>query len=506
MKTELGKKLPFPKATSTKTAQEVMTEYREKYTFTGGSWYDKTPSTTATKSTLKPIETGVKGVADKVADIQSQIQEKGVRVGDETLRMSPTEGKQKEYTSGQGNKFWANIEPETDTGVVTTDELLEDENNEKVKIDKNYADQEKEEQREIDSLSRQGQIKNLKTELGISDSSVLPSYESDYEALRSEQGVGAVEGQLNTLNKTIADKEASLREGMYNVEGKLKPMELIGTEQRELARQGQEAMDELTRRKATLVDELNTKYSLIETTMNLRKMDYEAARGRYESDFNLQLKLLDIVEGREDKEENLALSAAKANWATMTSMIASGLKDGSILSYDGLSDEIKTNIRKMEIAQGLPAGFTSQVMNNVDKEKTIKSVITSSDKTQATYLYDDGTSQVFNTGLTAEGDEIDKEASYKAGLLTEKDGGMPYEDAIRDYGSVLDLDYIDRLYGRGKYIGVKADEDFYAKIDDWDKKVSENPDKYYRVETSTGVQYKQKNVFWDTVQFEYDFE
>ena len=34
MTTTIGKELPFPKATATKTAQEVMTEYREKYTFT----------------------------------------------------------------------------------------------------------------------------------------------------------------------------------------------------------------------------------------------------------------------------------------------------------------------------------------------------------------------------------------------------------------------------------------------------------------------------------------
>ena len=119
-------------------------------------------------------------------------------------------------------------------------------------------------------------------------------------------------------------------------------------------------------------------------------------------------------------------------------------------------------------------------------------------------------------GTTEEIDKEDREAQYKLGLLADKSDGeepMSYEDAVNTYGHVLDLDYIDRVYGKGKYLGIEAEEDFYKKIEEWEKKVKDNPEKYYREEDSVGVKYKEKrswlgidNLSSDKVKFEYPFK
>jgi len=52
---------------------------------------------------------------------------------------------------------------------------------------------------------------------------IAPTYTDDFEALRDEHGMEAVETQMQNINKEIADTEASLREGLYDVEGRLAP-------------------------------------------------------------------------------------------------------------------------------------------------------------------------------------------------------------------------------------------------------------------------------------------
>ena len=63
----LGKELPFPKATATQTAQQVMEEYQEKHTFTGGKWYEG-------KGVAPVAPTGeIAGIKEKAATIEERI-------------------------------------------------------------------------------------------------------------------------------------------------------------------------------------------------------------------------------------------------------------------------------------------------------------------------------------------------------------------------------------------------------------------------------------------------
>ena len=234
---------------------------------------------------------------------------------------------------------------------------------------------------------------------------VAPTYESDFDALRDEHGMEAIETQLTTLKKDIADREAVLRQDVYTAEGRLAPMGLIGEEQLALKRQAQEDLDSLLRRKAVLIDEYNVKANLINQTMTLKQMDYNAARDEYNDAFNKQIALLNIIEKRENRqqqEENRQRDDARANWQIMSGLIETGIKEGNISSYDALDDEVKVQIKSLEMKGGIPVGITEAILASISPEKTVSTKIISKDKSQVSILYEDGSVEVFNTGLTPE--------------------------------------------------------------------------------------------------------
>lgn len=234
-----------------------------------------------------------------------------------------------------------------DSGTVaqkTAQELLD----EAKKADEARLKQEK----EIADLTRQKTIASLKAELGI-DTGIpaKPTLVSDYEALRSDKGVTALEGQINALNTQIADTEASLRLGVQKEEGRLAPMELIGTRQTELRRQGQEQIDSLNRRKATLVDEYNTKVTLVNNIMNLKSKDYEWSVNEYNTKFTQAVSLQNLLMTEDEKAkaaENVARDDSRANLTVMMNLM-----QGSNLTIDKMSDEFKVTWAKEAMKAGI---------------------------------------------------------------------------------------------------------------------------------------------------------
>ena len=267
-----------------------------------------------------------------------------------------------------------------------------------------------EEQEKIATTSEEARKKEreeykeeLKEELGVGEMPPKPppaDFESDYEALRSEKGMEALETQINDLSSLMRDTEAALREGLYDEEGKLRPMELIGTRQRELTRQVQETMDTYTRRKATLVDEYNVKANVINTAMNLKQMDYNAAVASYNADFNRAIKIIDMVEGYETKQiamDNQVKTNAQANLSVIEKIMSETNQ-----SWDDLDVGMQTQIATLEMKAGLPTGTFELLMASVDTTKDVKTTTYSKDKSQVHVIYDDGTMEVFSTGLTPE--------------------------------------------------------------------------------------------------------
>ena len=120
-----------------------------------------------------------------------------------------------------------------------------------------------------------------------------------------------------------------------------------------------------------------------------------------------------------------------------------------------------------------------------------------------------------NMGLTpGEGDDITTE-QYKGGLSADKADGMTYEDAIASYGHVLNLDYIDRRYKKGKYFlqeteiketkeEIEADKEREKNIKTYEEKYENKEVHRLREELDGGwirISYT-KPSFWHSVKGE----
>lgn len=248
--------------------------------------------------------------------------------------------------------------------------------------------------KEIEDLTNQQQLKNLRVEAGLDpdtgeklDKPAIPTFETDFDALRDEHGMSALESQINNLNSSIADAEASLRLGMYDEEGKLKPMELIGAAQEKLARQGREAVDALLRRKAVLVDEYNTKLNVVNSLMQFSQLDYNAAVADYNTQFNQNIQLLNILEGREDdadREKNVEIDNARANLTLITNVAKE-----SGQTWDELDSDMQSQITALEMKSGLPSGITQAFMN-IKPDAEVMATTTSFDadgNQQVSFIY-----------------------------------------------------------------------------------------------------------------------
>ena len=270
-----------------------------------------------------------------------------------------------------------------------------------------------EETKEIERLKRQQELKNLRVEMGLDPDTGLkitkpttPTLMTDYEALRSEKGVTALEDQIRNINTTIGDVEEQLRADLYTEEGTLKPMELIDIKQQDIIRKRQETLDTLTRRKNSLVEELSTKETLINNLMSLKQTDYSNAVAAYNTAFSQQIQLINIVEGRltrEDQEANQEKDDARANLTLITNAITASGK-----TWDEIDTSLQTTINKLAAKSGIPSGVIQAFMSE-KPDAEVLSTVTGTDaegNQTVTFIYKDkdgmpGTVRVVKTGVVS---------------------------------------------------------------------------------------------------------
>lgn len=286
-------------------------------------------------ATLETIGAGVAEVGTGIASLKERIATEGITGPGGVVLQAPTKG-------------------------VATSEVPRAE---EAKTISEQAAAEVAEEKEITTLQRARTIAELKSQLGIDTGiPVRPSFATDFEALRSEEGMSALEGQINSLESQIRDTEASLRQGLYTEEGQLRPMELIGTRQRELTRQAQEQMDTLNRRKTTLVDEYNTKVDLVNNIMKLKTMDYANAVDEYNTKFSQAITMQNLMMNMDEKaraEETAFRDDARANW---TLLMNTAREQGK--SYADMDPMMQLTAKKLELQGELPVGISEFYMAN----------------------------------------------------------------------------------------------------------------------------------------------
>jgi len=265
----------------------------------------------------------------------------------------------------------------------------------------------------------------------------LPSYEADFEALHSAQGMSALENQINSIDQEMRDLEAALRQGLYKEEGRLAPMDIIGGRQKELKRQAQEQMDELTRRRQTLVDQYNTKVGVVNSIMKFKEMDYNAANADYNTAFSQAIQIQNLIEGRLSKEAQIANQQrddARAN----LSILQKYATDAGF-SWSELESNMQGQIENLELQSGLPLGITEAFMNANPGMKV------------------DYTTQSYD----AQGNQIVSFFSYNNGdpklIKSIGTGGIKQLSPTQTEQSAVDLMKSDLMAGRGEDLYVSPD-------------------------------------------------
>ncbi len=306
--------------------------------------------------------------------------------------------------------------------------------------------------------------KAVTPETGLPD---LLDRSARYTELRTEYGLTDLETELADIKGNIEDEYAILRKQRGIEEGKPVALGVISGRIGEQERTAMERIDFLGRQQNRLVDELNTKYSIVGQFMKWEDLDYQDAVGRYDKEFESNLSIYKIVLGQEDKaltQYNADRAAASAN----LTMYANAAMKGNI-DYSSLPADQKLMIQKLEVQAGLPVGFIANVKKDVDADILFNTSV--SGVTQIGFRQDDGTIIVkkYGTKITGKGDEdVDEvEAENKMERILTKLGGADFFVSPEEWKKarnawtnekLLGTDFDDKF--REKHVGNPEERGF----------------------------------------------
>jgi len=174
----------------------------------------------------------------------------------------------------------------------------------------------------------------------------------EFEKMREEYGVADLEKNLTELKTALETEVATSRQRTHAAEGGQVAMGVIAGRVGEVERQQNERIDIINRQLNTVNDQLNTAYNVIQTYINYMGLDYNDAVNAYNTEFNRNLQIYQLVEAKLDKQQ----AAARANLQVFTNAITSGN-----IKYSTLSADQKSFVNKLELQSGLPIGFTAQL-------------------------------------------------------------------------------------------------------------------------------------------------
>ena len=248
------------------------------------------------------------------------------------------------------------------------------------------------------------------------DRPALIDYEAEFEALRTEHGVASLENSLNQLKAQEREIDATLRKRRATERGKRVPMGVIQGRITETERQERENLEYIGRRKQRVVDELNTSYKIIGQYMDFKKMSYEDATERYNTDFEQNMSLYKALQAEEEQAWD-RFTHQEASARSNLQIYLNAMTEGN-LNYNDLSMDQKVMISKLEAQAGMPIGISARIGPSL--EDRILFTTTSGGVTQVGFANKDGTvtTRKYGTptsggGTTSERKEERERTAYK---------------------------------------------------------------------------------------------
>jgi len=254
---------------------------------------------------------------------------------------------------------------------------------------------------------------------------------AERERLRTSLGLTELESELNDIKTEETRITDELRALTGTEEGKPVAMNVISGRITEEERVAQQRLDAVLRQKNSVINELNTKYNIINTYVQDLGLDYQDAVQAYNTEFERNYKVQSMITDMSSQafDQQVALiktgfditmdtakfeqtirqaniDNARANLTTMMNAVSSGN-----LSYSTMSNDQKLQVQKLEIQSGLPVG----TMSSMGVSAKDKILAFSSDNTQAWVIGSDGNMKVISTGLrkTTSGDTAAERAAQE---------------------------------------------------------------------------------------------
>ncbi len=271
-----------------------------------------------------------------------------------------------------------------------------------------------------------------------------PKYEDTFNDLRKEYGVGGLEEGLTSLEAEEAELVARRRERTNAERDKTVAMNVINGRVSEVERQESERLDYIVRQKQQIVNQLSTANSAIENIMNFRKLDYDTAKGTYDSEFSQNIQLFNVVKGVRDDAIN-ELEREEDNARANLNIIYGAFKDGGI-DPDTLDPTTAYNVSKLEIQAGLPSGFYAKIAKSNPEGKILSTTTrTTSGAKYADVLTRNADGSISSKsvylGATNEGDGDGKETEAEKARRAVKSMATDLNSMTGEDGYVSPADY-----------------------------------------------------------------
>ena len=274
-----------------------------------------------------------------------------------------------------------------------------------------------------------------------------------FKEQKEKLGIDVLETELADLDADIERINTELLVQAEEAGEKLISTREIGRAKGALQKRADREIALLNVERSAVARQLSNKYDSLEMVMNITQQDFTNASTYYTNQYNRTISLFNLALGLEEKEYTRAEKAeqdARANWDVVTN----AMKDNGI-AFGDLTDDQKLKLDQLETQAGLPTGFSEKILASVNPDKTVVSKITSTDKSQISILYDDGTVEVFDTGLIPEPEEEDeKELNWSQGTkFVDDNPDASYEDlltGLKRYTDLNDSDIKSLLTSKGK--------------------------------------------------------
>lgn len=223
--------------------------------------------------------------------------------------------------------------------------------------------------------------------------------ESKLAALRDQYDIDPLEKEVADIDEEIRAVQDTFTQNKFNEKGKAVALGVMAGRISEEEQQANDRLNQLNRNKAYKVDQLQTKYTTVNTIMNAAQMDYTNAKDLYDTQFNQKVTAMNSllnIDQSQKTDEARARDDARAN----VSIVTNALGNGS-LTWDNLDPATKTQYAKLEMQAGLPVGtisaFAMQAKGGQWEMSTVLPGVDESGNQIATILQKNKTTGEFKT-------------------------------------------------------------------------------------------------------------